>query len=178
MATIDDSVPPATGAILVTPVRNNFKAIKGRIDQLPDALDGGGNQCTPLLGRVVVIGAAGAKVAGSGDTVDFAGAAARGAILAITQLTANATLDAQHAAHLIVANSTSDIVLTVDGSAIPIGWYCSICRANIGEVAIATTGGITLRHPDNHTRVYARYDMVSLIKISASDLLFAGRTKP
>lgn len=178
MAVIDNTVPPDTGSIFPTPIRNNFTAIRGRIADLPDALDSGGNQCTPLIGRAVIVGPNGAKAATSSDVVDFASAAARGASLAITTLTNNTTLGLAHAGHLVVVDSTATVVLTVDGGLVPIGWHCTICRANTGDVAFATAGGINLRHPDNHTRIFARYDLASLIKISSSDLILAGRTKP
>jgi hypothetical protein len=178
VADIDDSIPPTTGSIFALPIQNNFKALRGRVNALPDALDPNGNQCTAVINRPLIVGSAGAKVAAPGDTVDFAGAAARGALLAITTLTGNTTLGTQHTGHLLIVDSTATVVLTVDGSAIPIGWHCTILRAGTGDVGVAAAGGISLRHPDNHTRIFARYDMASLIKATSSDLIFAGRTKP
>lgn len=178
MASVDDTVPPATGAILVEPVRNNFRAIKGRIEPLPDALDPGGNQCTPLVGRAVVIGPSGAKPVADTDTVSFAGAIVGGARLPQVTVTGNLSLTAAHCGFVLVVTSGTDVVLTADLAALPTGWACAVLRAGAGQVAIATTGGLTLRHPSGHTRINQTYDAVTLFRAGASDLVLWGGTKP
>lgn len=178
MAAVDDTVPPATGAILVEPVRNNFRAIKGRIEDLPDALDPGGNQCTPLIGRAVVIGSTGAVPAQPSHTVSFGGAIVGGARIPQVTVTGNLSLTAEHCGALLVVTSGTDVVLTADLSALATGWACSVLRAGAGNVAVATTGGLTLRHPSGHTRVNATYDAVTLVRVGASDLVLLGATKP
>lgn len=176
---IDDTVPPASGPILVTPMRNNARATKGRIDPLPDALDPGGNQCTPLVGRAVVIGASGATVAEPSASVDFGLAQVAGDRVKQTIVTTSTSLTDAHCGHFIVVSSSSDVTLTVDLADVSIGWQCAVYRAGTGEVAIATTGGLTLRETDGYTRIDRRYDTITLLRVAGgNDLLATGRMKP
>ncbi len=176
MAAVDDTVPPSTGAILVEPVRNNFRAIKGKIDALPDALDPGGNECTALAGRAVVIGMQGAKAVADTDDVSFGGAITSGARLKIIVVSANLALSTAHLDAVLLVTSGTDVVLTADAASVPNGWYCSVIRGGAGEVAIATSGGLVLRNSYGHTRVDKTYQAVTLIR-EGSDLYLLGPTK-
>lgn len=181
MATIDPATPADTVTAQKSALRDNLKAIAGRIADVPDALDPGGNQATALLGRVCVIGQnsiVAAKSSGaSPDYVDFGNAVVRAARADNVAITTNVTLsDAEHGGRALMVNSSSDVVVTADGGSISDGFVCVIRRIGTGEVAIATTGGLTLRHPDSHTRIYARYDAVEVTRYG-SDLYLSGRTK-
>ncbi len=180
MADIDATKPAEGDYTSKGDVRANTLAIKGRVEGLPDSRDPAGNLALPHVGKIVVIGADGARVAASADVITLDGARLVNLRLDGIAVTDNLALaDAGHSGRLLEVDGSDEITLTASpaggGGGISDGFAVTILRKGTGEVAIATTGGLTLRHPDDHTRLGPRWSTAGLI-LSGSDLILVGKT--
>ncbi len=177
MADIDDAVPIEGVISVKQEARANLAAVRGRINGLPDSADPDGNETTPHLGKAVVVGTAGAVPAGPSDTVHFGGARVREGRPDPVPVTGNITLDDDdHQGRLLTVNSASEITITLAPASIMDGFRATVVRYGTGDVAFSCADGLTLRHPDGHTRIYRRYDAVVVQRLG-DDVLLLGATK-
>lgn len=171
MAQIDDTIPQDYVQAVKSAFRANWRAIRGRVADLPDALDPNGNQATAHAGKACVIGSNGARVVQSSDTVTFALARLSQYRLPYTQVTANVALTDQHCGQVVCVDSSSNVVVTLSGNSISDGFVCLVRRLGAGEVTFAATDGIAIQHPDGHSKVDKRYDAVLVTRIGSAVFL-------
>jgi len=70
------------------------------------------------------------------------------------------------------ANTTITIPNTLT-----IGFNLMVVRDGTGEVEFATSGGMNLRHPDNHDKIRLRYSAISLLVVASNECILMGDTK-
>lgn len=176
MAQIDDQIPQDYVPAIKAAIRANWRAIRGRIADLPDALDPNGNQATQHVGKVCVIGSTGARAVQSGDDVTFALAKLSRYRVPYLTVTQNTTLTDSHCGVTVCVDATSDVVLSITASSVSDGFICLVRRLGTGEVAVAASGGLAIAHPDGHARIDRRYDAVLVTRVGNSVFL-DGPTK-
>jgi hypothetical protein len=85
----------------------------------------------------------------------------------------------------LAATDNGKVVRTTGGAGttitipntLTIGFNLMVVRDGTGEVQFVTSGGMNLRHPDNHTRARLRYSAISLLVVASNECILMGDSK-
>jgi hypothetical protein len=170
---IDDTIPVVGQPAPKVATRENFKAIKAKINTLPEAYAGHAGKVLAVrpdgLGPDVPIGPVGFA------SQPVTGYKANGP----PAITGSISLrDTEHTGQVIRCTNTSDIMITLDKTLVGPGFICRLWRRGSGEVTVLFGAGLFNRNASGHSAVALNRMAEIYVDITGSgDVSFDGGTK-
>jgi hypothetical protein len=170
---VNDTIPVRGTNVSKTDVRNNFIAIKAKIDSLPET------GYADFAGSVIAVKADGSGPAIPDGPVGFENKSVRRFKIASPDpITESTTFtDEDHGGQTLRCTNGSDIELTLDRDQITNGFTCRVWRRGAGLVTIIFGSGLVNRNADGNSSI-ATNGMVDIYVDAggSGDVYFDGRT--